>query len=68
MPMKITLNGKELKLDKSITIEQLLADLGFAGKPVVVEHNKDAIFPRDYGEILVHNQDLLEIISIAAGG
>lgn len=66
--MKITLNGKLQEIEKNLTIEEFLNELGFAGKPVVVEHNKDAIFPRDYRETLVQDGDLLEIISIAAGG
>ncbi len=66
--MKITINGKEQEIEKVSSLKQLLSELGFAGKPVVVELNKDAIFPRDYSETLVHNDDVLEIISIAAGG
>jgi len=68
MAMTITLNGKAQEIEQSITLEQFLDQLGFSGKPVVVEHNKDAIFPRDYSETIVQDGDQLEIISIAAGG
>ena len=66
--MKITLNGNTKELAKAITLAELLDELGFARKPVVVEHNKEAVFPRDYTQILLQNGDQLEIISIAAGG
>jgi len=66
--MKITLNGNAKELEKEISLTELLDQLGLAGKPVVVEHNKEAIFPRDYPEIIVQDSDELEIISIAAGG
>jgi len=66
--MSITLNGKptEIKINSSITT--LLESLSLTGKPVVIEHNKTAIFPRDYSKIQLAENDQLEIISIAAGG
>lgn len=50
------------------TITGLLASLGLADKPVVVEHNKVALFPRDYDTTVLGDDDSLEIITIAAGG
>ncbi len=66
--MTIILNGVSTPLETSCNLTQLLEQLGFSGKPVVVEHNKEAIFPRDYPNIIVQDKDRLEIISIAAGG
>jgi len=68
--MKISLNGKEKEISVSndTSIQQLLDSLGLAGKPVVVEHNKIAIFPRDYPSICFKENDQIEIINIAAGG
>jgi len=66
--MKITLNGKEKEISADINIQQLLESLDLAGKPVVIEHNKTAIFPRDYSSIYFKENDQIEIINIAAGG
>ncbi len=66
--MKITLNGKEKEISADTTIQQLLDSLGLTGKPVVIEHNKIAIFPRDYPNICFKENDQIEIINIAAGG
>ncbi len=66
--MTIQINGKPAEINAASTLAELLETLGFSGKPVVVEHNKTAIFPRDYPHTLVKDGDTLEIISIAAGG
>ncbi len=66
--MKIILNGKEKEISAGINIQQLMESLGLAGKPVVIEHNKTAIFPRDYCNICFKENDKIEIINIAAGG
>ena len=66
--MNIILNGKNKEVSEDINIQQLLDDLGLAGKPVVIEHNKAAIFPRDYSTTCFEKNDQIEIINIAAGG
>jgi sulfur carrier protein ThiS len=38
------------------------------GRPVVVELNKEALFPRQFAETVVPNQAIVEIVSIVAGG
>lgn len=66
--MKIKLNGKDHRLDQTSNVESLLNSMGLAGKPVVVELNKKALFPREYANIMLDDGDQLEIITIAAGG
>lgn len=69
--MTITLNGAPTEIADGLekfSLSTLLDTLGFSGKPIVVEHNKEAIFPRDYDKTFVQDGDQLEIISIAAGG
>ena len=66
--MKIILNGKDHPLDKVINVETLLTSIGLAGKPVIVELNKKALFPREYADSDLQDNDQLEIITIAAGG
>ena len=66
--MKIKLNGKEHPLDAAINVEALLSSIGLAGKPVIVELNKKALFPREYASSTLQQNDQVEIITLAAGG
>ncbi|MDG1358188.1 MAG: sulfur carrier protein ThiS [Akkermansiaceae bacterium] len=66
--MKVKLNGKDHPLDQAINVELLLDSIGLAGKPVIVELNKKALFPREYVHTMLDDGDQLEIITIAAGG
>jgi len=66
--MHITLNGERRELSAPQTLTELLGALGFGGKPVVVELNREAIFPRDYGQTTVNDGDQLELVTLAAGG
>ena len=66
--MTIQLNGKDHTLDASTSVDQLLKSIGLGEKPVVVELNQQALFPREYAEHLLKDGDTLEIITIAAGG
>lgn len=66
--MNITINGKQTEISNNPTISDLLNHLDLTGKPVVLEHNKTALFPRDYKTTTLQENDTVEIITIAAGG
>ncbi len=66
--MKILLNGKEHPLEQKMSVSELLASMNLSDKPVVVEHNQKALFPREYQQTTLNEGDQVEIISIAAGG
>lgn len=66
--MTIRLNGKEHPLNEAVNITDLLHSIGLEGKPVVVELNKKALFPREYSQTQLAEGDQIEIITIAAGG
>ncbi|MDB4435886.1 sulfur carrier protein ThiS [Akkermansiaceae bacterium] len=67
--MTLTINGvvKELQTSGPLTLSALLDTLGLAGKPVVVELNREALSPSEF-KINLNNGDQLEVITIAAGG
>jgi thiamine biosynthesis protein ThiS len=46
----------------------LLASLGLEGKPVVVELDEQAVFPRDYAIVEVRSGSKVELVTLAAGG
>jgi len=64
----ITLNGAPHPLEHAVSITELLAATGLAGKPVVVELNEQAVFPRDYPHTQVEPGARVEIVALAAGG
>lgn len=66
--MTIQLNGKDHQLDTPANVESLLKSIGLGDKPVVVELNKTALFPREYSQRPLEDGDKVEIITIAAGG
>lgn len=66
--MNIILNGKPTEVQTLGSITEFLESIGLAGKPVVVEHNKVAVFPRDYSQTQLAESDQIEIVNIAAGG
>ena len=67
--MTLTINGTSRTFEASeLQIDTLLAELGLAGKPVVVELNREAVLPADYPSTSVSDGSELEIVTIAAGG
>ncbi len=66
--MTITLNGLKKDFPTSLTLTGLLEQLDLAGKPVVVEHNKIALLPKEILQAQVNDGDVIEIIQITAGG
>lgn len=68
MAMSITVNGQVREISENSTLQSLLAELGLAGKPVVIEMNRVAIFPRDVPTTVIPPDAVIEIVVLAAGG
>jgi sulfur carrier protein len=66
--MTITLNGAPHPHPEPISIGQFLQNLGLDGKPVVVELDGQAVFPREHPQTLIHPGARVEIVTLAAGG
>mgnify|MGYP002628168411 CR=1 FL=1 len=66
--MKLTINGESRNFEKRLTLTALLGELGLGEKPVVVELNREALAPSEFALRELSDGDLLEIITIAAGG
>lgn len=67
--MTLTINGTTRTFDSiDLRVDSLLAELGLAGKPVVVELNREAVLPADYPSTSIADGSELEIVTIAAGG
>lgn len=67
--MNLHLNGESRPFDADVTtVARLLESLGLAGKPLVVELDREPVFPADYGRTLLRDGAAVEIVVIAAGG
>lgn len=66
--MTITLNGEKREFVGPLPMSRLLEMLGLAGRPVVVEHNRTALLPREIDSTRVDEGDVIEIVQITAGG
>ncbi len=67
--MTLKINGENQSFDPTPeSISALLNTLGLEGKPVLVEHNGTALFPRQFATTPVAESDTIEIIQISAGG
>lgn len=67
--MTLTLNGSPRTFEaETFTVATLLEALGLGGKPVVVELDREPVFPADYATTAVRDGASVEIVTIAAGG
>lgn len=66
--MNITLNGKPHALTDGATVKDLLAVIGYAERPVVVELNRGALLPREHATRVLNDGDIIEVVQITAGG
>jgi len=67
--MTLQLNGQARDFEATaFTVSTLLETLGLGGKPVVVELDREPVFPADYTATSVRDGANVEIVTIAAGG
>jgi sulfur carrier protein len=66
--MTIQLNGQPHEIPALLTVSELLASIGYGGKPCVVELDEQAVFPRDFATTTVAAGAKVEVVTLAAGG
>ena len=66
--MILTLNGKQVSIEKPVTLDVLVAAKGLCPDKIVVEHNFSIISKEDFPKIALKDQDMIEIISFVGGG
>ncbi len=66
--MEITVNDSATTLDDGSTIRDLLERLKLGGKFVAVERNRLVVPYQTYGETVLQNGDVLEIVTLVGGG
>ena len=66
--MVVVLNGEERSCREGWTLADLVAELGFAGRRIAVEINRD-IIPRDeYASYHLQSGDEIEVVHFVGGG
>jgi len=66
--IRLTVNGKSRELTEPISLADFLAAFHLDRRMIVVEHNGE-ILPRDrYGEVMLADGDVLEIVHMVGGG
>ena len=68
MPVRITLNGEERRLEAALTVAQLLELLGLAGRRVAVEVNHEIVPRSRHGEHTLRENDRVEVVRAIGGG
>lgn len=66
--IKITLNGEEHKLDKQISLQELVARFNLDPEKIVIQLNEEIIQRDKYKVHQINNEDKVELIKFMAGG
>lgn len=64
----ITVNGRQVKLEKEMTILEFLEKEGYETTRIAVEKNGEIVPKRTYNDVLIHSKDVLEVVSFVGGG
>ena len=71
MPLTLILNGHSRSfgtLSQPATLDQLVAELGFKGDRVAVEHNGEIVPRARWSETTLSESDRLEVVHFVGGG
>ncbi len=66
--MKIKVNGKEMDIDREITLSDLLERLDIIPRGIAVEVNREIVPKSLYGEKVIKAGDIIEIVRMVGGG
>ncbi len=66
--MQITVNGKPGTFKENLSVQELLAELGYRDHFVAIAVNQECVLRRDYGTQLIKVGDNVEILAPMAGG
>ena len=66
--MQIQVNGEPRRFDRSVTIAQLLAELGLAERRVAVEVNREIVPRSEHTRHALRDADRVEVVIAIGGG
>lgn len=62
------INGKDVKTEAGMTVEQYLLKNGYPLARVALERNGEILPKSKYGDAVIKEQDVIEIVSFVGGG
>ena len=68
MPIRVTINGRELELPKPISLNAYIEERGLAGRRLAVAHNGNVVPRGEYQDVIIGDGDTLEIVRPVGGG
>ncbi|HZP23774.1 MAG TPA: sulfur carrier protein ThiS [Terriglobales bacterium] len=66
--MRLIINGKEQTFEASLTVDQLVEQLGMKSDRVAVELNREIVPRAQWSETPLNDGDRLEIVHFVGGG
>jgi len=66
--MNLTINGESKNFEASLSVEQLLGQIGLDAAKVAVERNREIVPKSGYGQTMLSDGDNLEIVHFIGGG
>ncbi|HET7160901.1 MAG TPA: sulfur carrier protein ThiS [Burkholderiales bacterium] len=66
--MTLTLNGEQRQFGATLTLTQLVDELGLAGKRIAIERNGEIVPRSQFAQHAIAEGDTLEIVVAVGGG
>ena len=66
--MRVTATGRQIEVTRGATLSDVVRELGFGERWVVVERNGEAVARSELGAVAVEEGDVLEIVRPVQGG
>lgn len=66
--IKVKINGKDVELENSSTVAQMLSERGVSGTMFVVEKNLEILTKDKYPTTQIKENDCFEIVGFFGGG
>lgn len=66
--MQLTINGEERDVAEGLTVQELVALLGYTEGPVAVERNREVVPRAQHATTKLSPRDKLEIVHLVGGG
>ena len=61
-------NGKQIALEMPVTVLEFLQQQGYNAQRVAVERNGEIVPKASYGETVLFDGDIIEVVSFVGGG
>ena len=66
--LKVTVNGEQHELADGASVKDLVEMLKLQGKPVAVEVNREVVPKRAHANTVLHEGDVVEVVTLVGGG